>query len=357
VSLASALPLQAGPYQNTANRRVAPDRKEAADPRENAAVEGKLLSQVIREMQDRDPSVREQAIRSVVLYRADARAALPALITELRDSDAGLRYHATVTIGLLGLDEKNLKTGVSGLAGLLKDTQGVVRREAAIALGRIGPAANAALPGLILLTKDPYSWTIRQAAVVALRTVAQDKSGPDSRVVTALTTALGDSSAEVRLETVNSLILLGPPANAPTRTSAVQALQRLFNDRDPRVALWSHVALMRLDQITDQHLSVVARGLRAPDPLMREQAARALGTVGDQAKARVPDLLEVAQKDKEPAVVETSLWALARMGPEGKSALTQLTKHTDKNIQNAAKEVLSSLTTAAPPSEPPKAKQ
>jgi len=43
----------------------------------------------------------------------------------------------------------------------------VVRQQSALALGKIGPAASSAVPGLIRTLKDP-EWAVRRQAAVAL---------------------------------------------------------------------------------------------------------------------------------------------------------------------------------------------
>jgi HEAT repeat protein len=305
---------------------------------------GKTVTQWVREFQDRDPSIRENAVRSIPHFGPEGRKALPSLIEEFHTTDSGIRANAANAVGLLGLDEKNLKAGVTGLTRLLKDTQAVVRLQAVTALGHIGPAASDSVPALATAGKDPTSWEIRKAAAFALGAVGQDRSGPDTRAVTALVTALSDAGAPVRLEAVRSLLRLGPPAQAATRKSAIQGLQRLFTDRDDTVIIWARVAVMRLDQVSETYLSAIAQYLKNADPALRSEAASALGTVGLAAKSRVPDLQEAVDKEKEaPAVVLTSLWALTQMGDGGKKALATLTKHGNPDIKKAATEALGSM--------------
>src|SRR5438876_579784 len=63
---------------------------------------GKTLAQWIREIEDRDPSVRENAVRSVPHFGLEARKALPDLIAEFRSTDSGMRANAANAVGLLG---------------------------------------------------------------------------------------------------------------------------------------------------------------------------------------------------------------------------------------------------------------
>jgi HEAT repeat protein len=311
---------------------------------QEAMLGGKTLTQWIREFQDRDPSIRENAVRSVPHFGLDGRKALPGLIEEFHSTDSGIRANAANAVGLLGLDEKNLKAGVTGLTRLLKDTQAVVRLQAVTALGHIGPAASDALPTLASIGKDSTSWEIRRAVAFALGAVGQDRSSPDTRAVNALVNALSDASAPVRLEAVKAFLRLGPPAQAVAKKSAIQGLQRLFTDRDDIVIIWARVAVMRLDQVSETYLSAITQYLKNADAALRSEAATALGTIGLAAKAHVPDLQEAIDKEKEaPAVVLASLWALTRMGDGGKKVLTKLTKHENPDIKKAAADALASM--------------
>ena len=59
---------------------------------------------------------------------------------------------------------------LSLLAELLRDPEWTVRRQAAIALGQIGPDAKAAIPALESLVRDP-DHLVRKAAVESLRKI------------------------------------------------------------------------------------------------------------------------------------------------------------------------------------------
>jgi HEAT repeat protein len=310
---------------------------------------GKSLAQWIRDIEDRDPSVRENAVRSVPHFGLEARKALPELIAELRSPDSGMRANAANAVGRLGLDEKNLRAGVSGLIRLLNDSQAVVRLQAATALGHIGPAANDALTALANTSRDSGSWEVRKAAVFALGVVGHDRNGPETRTTNALSTALSDASAPVRLEAIKSLLVVGPPTQSSARRTVTQGLQRLFTDRNDTVVIWARVAAMRPDQTSEGHLLAIARYLRNADPALRAEAASALGTLGLEATSRVPDLLDAVNKEKEDGtVVLRSLFALTRMGEGGQKALAQLAKHENPDIKKAATEALESVTKGTP---------
>ena len=88
---------------------------------------------------DRDPGVREEAVRGLRGRLADIE--LPALQQALLDVDARVRVAAVETLADIGGDD-----AVSALAGALADEDAALREEVVYALGKIGgPAAVAVL--------------------------------------------------------------------------------------------------------------------------------------------------------------------------------------------------------------------
>jgi CubicO group peptidase (beta-lactamase class C family) len=119
-------------------------------------------------------------------------------------------------------------TAVPGLIKALGDPQAGVREAAALALGKIGPAAADAIPALVraLADNDPY--------VAGRASAALGKIGPAA--VPPLTRALDDSNASVRFST--AIALSNIPGVAP-----LPALRHALSDPDPRVR-WTAVLAM-----------------------------------------------------------------------------------------------------------------
>ena len=91
--------------------------------------------------------------------------AVPRLIELSRSPDALVRQQAALALGKIG---PAAKEGVSALAVALDDGEWPVRRQAAIALGEIGPDAKLAKPVLQKRTKDDNA-LVRKAAEEALK--------------------------------------------------------------------------------------------------------------------------------------------------------------------------------------------
>jgi HEAT repeat protein len=89
-------------------------------------------------------------------------------VEALNDKDRLVRIQAAVRLGIIGPAAKD---AVPALIEALKDKSSRVRDEAVYALGQIGPAANAAVPALKSLSEsDPVSW-VRDVARSALKQI------------------------------------------------------------------------------------------------------------------------------------------------------------------------------------------
>jgi len=126
------------------------------------------------------PSVRQSAawgLGSIRRQSAAANQAIPALIEATGDSDRDVRLYAMVAFREMGADASN---AVPAITKVLADT-GVgsqtnsffyVRAAAAVALGKIGPPAAAALPELKSAMRESNSYLRGQAAVATWRATA-----------------------------------------------------------------------------------------------------------------------------------------------------------------------------------------
>jgi WD40 repeat protein len=114
-----------------------------------------------------------------ILYRVgpNATAAFPALMSALGDADLGARRKLTEKFWSNKMDQQVL---VSALAEALRHEHAVIRAGAADALAQLGPAAKAAVPLLLELTKDK-SKVAREAAAAALEKIDPEAAKKASR--------------------------------------------------------------------------------------------------------------------------------------------------------------------------------
>lgn len=151
-----------------------------------------------------DAGVRGEAAVAIAAIGADAAEAVPALAKLLGDeqADPGLRYAACYALGRMGPaaaaaeplvrgltespdqllttvavwaalrikpdDASLFATAIPRLRRALRDDSELVRLEAAVSLGDIGPAAAPAIPILELVAEDDPVKEVRQAAAAAL---------------------------------------------------------------------------------------------------------------------------------------------------------------------------------------------
>jgi HEAT repeat protein len=331
-------------------------------PSRTTQIGGKSLDQWIADLKDKDPSVQENAIRTILLFGETGREAVPKFIQMAKGRypivvDVSTKVNVAIALGVLGLPEEDRTKGVTLLCNLLMDSQAVVRLHAALALSKIGSDANTptTIRRLLLKLRDPTTWEIRKACAMALGRVAipPDKNTPpQAEVITKLVKALRiDRSHQVRVEICQSLIILGPPENSTLKNRVVDALARCAG-KDPRklVRIWAEVGVLRMSKLSSKawNNALKAIGSYLKDPILgnRCNAARALGAIGPDAKSQVPKLIK-ALDDKEPIMVSWTLWALVEMEQKAKPALPKLeimvTKTKDPTLKKSIKDAIQTI--------------
>lgn len=220
------------------------------------------------------------------------------------------RLEAAETIGKLGPDAY---TAVPGLAMMLDNPyrhdpefidEAVIR-----ALGKIGNAARPAIPALVRISgKDP---DIERAATAAInRILLSPPIGPGD--VPTLMRELRDPEPSTRVRAAKALGGLGP-AGKPAIPLLVEALK----DPDSDVRLLALKALRRIDPKAgsgEGEANLYMEQLRDADPGIRLQAAKALGRMGPAAAAAAQSLLETTT-DSDPDVRRQATDALNRIQP------------------------------------------
>jgi len=148
------------------------------------------------------------------LVRRYERLAVPILIEALRDSEWMIRYEAAIALGYLGD-----RTAVPALIQLLRDSKSCVRTVAAGALGKLQDPE--AVPALIEALEDRDSW-VREAACSALGNIR------DRRAVPALISKLQeDRDKYVRKAACWALGHIGDPKAIPYLKAAAEKDKRI----------------------------------------------------------------------------------------------------------------------------------
>ena len=133
------------------------------------------------------------------------KEALPILIEAIKSSDL-----AKATLPLLAAHGRAARGSVPIICTvLLRDPDWKIRRQAALALGRIGVDSETSLPALKNALHD------KQAAVRAAAAMVLGSSGfAPQEIAVLLTELLGDSSKEVQAAAIVGLGKIGPAAKA-----------------------------------------------------------------------------------------------------------------------------------------------
>jgi HEAT repeat protein len=317
-------------------------------------IDGRTLEEWIKDINHDDPSVREHAIRVVLEFGPSARKATPAVTDQVKRLN-DISPQATAIIALAELvplgppfvpgappDEYTAKA-VRALLTVLGSPEAIIRFRAATSLGYVGPHARAAIGEIIRLglITDRMSWEIRKAVCFAIGRCGRDEQGwPTAAALEELSRGVSDRESKgVRLEALQSVIQLGPPA-PPAVTPRLRAAleKRLKDEKDSAVRIWIRVAMMRMDekQITDKNIAAVAKEIKSNDPEVRHVSVRAIGLMGPAAKAAIPDLIDVLKAPSEPAMVYEVSVALGRMGKLAETAVPALLMHQEDK-DNAVK--------------------
>jgi len=291
------------------------------------------------------PDIRVEAAWALGRIGTPARAAVPMLISALKNRDAGLRLRAAEALGRIGEHSPQQRTPlinrgvVAALASALKDPDYRVRAAAAAACSRVGPQASAASPELVASLRDPEA-VVRLAALRALGRIVQHSAPAQSAllgclrdedrrvrlvaalaiagsdlnsdaVIAGLLAALRDPDVEVRAAAVGRLVCTNgkggfslvegtlDQAEADGTTlaaspSASASLRAALADPDRRVRAAAAYVLPIFKKKGDaaDAVPLLIERLQDPATVVRVAAARSLGQFGQAARPALPALLQ-----------------------------------------------------------------
>jgi HEAT repeat protein len=258
---------------------------------------------LIASLRTNDSKVREAIVKALVARRSGA--VVKYLLDVAGDQHPELRVLACRYLVDTDADHEVV---VAILVAAASDIEEKVRREAALAFGRIrlqrGPRITTTTVGgmvpsprgesikaLRLLLKDKASLT-RIAATDAL-----GQLGPEPEVVADLVAATGDADRDVRFAAARALLKVNPINDR----AAARTLVALILDRDPvddrRAVL--DVMMSSSQELQDQAVAALAALLADVDPTIRPDVIDCLVAAGPRARAALP-ALEGLLKDEDP---------------------------------------------------------
>jgi HEAT repeat protein len=330
-------PLLALPLHSAKPNDQAP-RYPAGYTESPAEIGGKSYDQWKRELSHQDPSVRAEAIMAMPYFRQRGEDSVPKLAHIAQyDGDASPRAKAVIALGMMGIRPGDRDIVVKALGHCVAhDPQTIIRYEAAKALPRFGTDGQKIIVDLVMGLGNNSTFEVREACIMALRSAGVDQAkGPDPRVTDALIARLNpfsEPTRKVRLQAIIALGGMGRPQDPNKLTQLIAALKgrNTYNSSDKVVKLWSHVALMALDdKVNETYLTTIVDYMRDRERDVRKHAVSAMGVLGVKAHQNVRDVLRLLD-DKEVEVVCATCQALGRMGDRGDRVLDALIKATER---------------------------
>jgi HEAT repeat protein len=301
-------------------RRAAANQVRTADRGQQRESLPALIDLLLKE---KDGQVRLAVLDAVTALGPDAVAAVPALVQTLRTNYGGQRqeeshqdYRSALALAAIG------KPAVEGLRGLLEERKESVRAEVAMALGRIGPDASAAIPDLIPLLGDA-SARVRREASRALGLI-----GPSA--IESLVSASTDRNIAVREGAVEGLGTLAVPDNRVGR-----AVLELTHDEAPEVRAAAIRALSRLKTPDDLVLPIVLENLPHEDDRVRLAVVNLL-VEGRTLLPRLAPELESLLTVERDGVAGHAAFLLGKSGPDAAPRLINALRHDGTRIYSIA---------------------
>ncbi len=282
--------------------------------------------------------------------------AIHALLAALKDTDDRVRWHATFALGLL---EGEAQTVVPILIEMVQHETGRVSADGSINFRPFGDRGQYYFLGPSKKEGDP----LRIAAMQALGSF-----GPDAATaVPLLIRTLHDPEPRIRWFAIEALALIGPTAKA-----AVPALIEALRSKDVAAAgIIRGIGMFMFGEMDDGPIRLIAAealgrigpdakaaipdliaAMGDPDSRVRAEAARALGGIGPDAAAAIPDLVRLLTRSHPAPAAEWAKESLTQIGTPAVPALLEVLRNDDPGACIAAIEALGKLGPRSSPSLP-----
>jgi HEAT repeat protein len=273
--------------------------------------------------------------------------AVPALLEVLKGPDKDVRVCAAAVLGRIA---PAARAAVPALIRTIEhsdtDRQTVILRSFAIrALGRIGPEARAAVPVLTRHLDEALKHVPHEGQVVAFggRRVAFELATALDRIGAPPVQKLLDTFLRAGDSLVaHQLAWLGARAR-----EATPSLRSALSDKRLRMRIAAAVALAHIEPSATEAIPVLIEGLNhlddeTPRVVVRE-VPRALARMGPKARPAIPKLIGLVKNECDDPNIHM---ALVQIDPEGKEcvpALISALDHQDYQVVDVAANCLGLL--------------
>jgi HEAT repeat protein len=296
------------------------------------------VSSILVALKEEGESVRVTAARSLGEIGADSEEVVSALC----EAYSSLEWDRETVVDAIGKLRSRSKVSVALLVRALEDDGCLVRREAAKALGGLGPDCLEAIDPLCAALRDPER-RVRDAAAGALCQYGEAEVAAPALVallscedddiqatawmellsmgvsaVEALKAAMDDPDASVRGTAAELIYYIGPQA-----IGAVPALQRLLEDPAEKVRVSAAIGLAEIGEEARPATDMLVDALADPNPEVRRYAAIALAAIGGDSQLVVNGLIRALESDNARVLTAVAL-ALAELEVANERALPRL---------------------------------
>ena len=227
---------------------------------------------------DEDGGVRSQAILALGTIGCSTPASVEVVLTGFQDADPLVRAAAVVSVGQWGEPSEAI---LSGLAPLLEDANDQVKVEAIKVLTKLAGATPAVIDGLCRRLLEDDSALVQAHAALAL-----GKLGPAAVAAGGpLLHAAQTGEVSVREQAMRAIAMIQPPET--TQAFAVGLKDACADIRKMASAGWMNAAA-----IPDEAIPALVEALRDPEVQVRANAANALARLDAIPAAAIPLLIE-----------------------------------------------------------------
>jgi HEAT repeat protein len=195
------------------------------------------VDDLVKQLKAAEADKRREAAEAIGKVGKEAKAAAPALIAALKDSDLFVRVFAAQSLGEIDADPK---TAVPALAAALRDKK-EVQETAIVSLRKLGAAA---VPTLADVAKDPgKEGSLRRKAIESLGQLKDDAKStvPMLTELVSGKTKTGkpamNRDVELRVTAVNSLGEIATAADSETVKLFTDMIAERTTDRQLRAAM------------------------------------------------------------------------------------------------------------------------
>ena len=318
---------------------------------------------LIQSLTDSDPFLRGNAAEALGNIHHLPEFVVPALILALKDNDSHVRYSAAGAIGMFGHDAKN---AASDLARVLKEDADVnVRWHTARALGSTRNS-EIAVPALVRALSDS-SPSVNRFAAMGLQQLGKDAAV----AIPKLKERLHAKDAGVRIAAAEALIHVGGNAE-----DCLPVLESIVANGGFPEAMWAANAIVSFGPKAKTTLNSLIEATKGGHIYVKTSSIKAIGSIGPDAVEALPRLRELMKEKQGEirARAATAIWkishesdatldlitdldvdkgelsytirAIGEIGDLAKAAIPTLVKHlshTDRFVREAAKEALGKI--------------